>query len=128
MRGGRCLKKNHEVLLVTQMKLAETKEHLPTQDSDGGLIKRISRLERDQKLVQTCIRNSVGSKQTGRAVERPGEQFISSHKLAQQFLKNYVYSTVQHSYKHLEWNRNLQTSLLSILPLVMQTLFCSHWL
>ena len=50
MRGGRCLKKNREVL-VTRMKLAKTKEPLPPQDSDSGLLKRISQLERDQKLV-----------------------------------------------------------------------------
>ena len=45
------MKKNREVLLVTRMKLAKTKERLPPQDSDSGLLKRISQLERDQKLV-----------------------------------------------------------------------------
>ena len=53
------------------------RQRLQTFSQKKPTKQRISQLERDKKLVQTCIRKKLHwSKQTGRAVERPGEQFI----------------------------------------------------
>ena len=54
---------------------------VPTQDSEkansGGLIKRISQLERDQKLVGTCIRKKLRLVQTNR--ESSGKTWRAVH-------------------------------------------------